>query len=118
MSRERLYNFAFFDEGSKREVRRAILKAVAIPGYQVPFAARIRAEAGLPTGAVGLITEPQQAEQILAEGSADIVLLARELLRNPRWPLRAAQELGAEVPWPASYLRAAKGTVPLRQPLA
>ena len=88
------------------------------PGYQVPFAARIRAEAGLPTGAVGLITEPEQAEQILAEGSADLVLLARELLRNPRWPLRAAQELGAEVPWPASYLRAAKGTVPLRQPLA
>jgi 2,4-dienoyl-CoA reductase-like NADH-dependent reductase (Old Yellow Enzyme family) len=92
-------------------------KIVLGPGYQVPFAARIRAEAGLPTGAVGLITEPQQAEQILAEGSADIVLLARELLRNPRWPLRAAQELGAEVPWPASYARAAKGSVPVRQPL-
>ncbi len=84
------------------------------PGYQVPFAARIRAEAGLATGAVGLITEPQQAEQILAEGSADLVLLARELLRNPRWPLRAAQELGAEVPWPAQYARAAKGSVPVR----
>jgi len=88
------------------------------PGYQVPFAARIRAEAGLPTGAVGLITEPQQAEQILAEGSADLVLLGRELLRDPRWPLRAAQALGAEVPWPAPYARAAKGPVPLRQPLA
>ena len=87
------------------------------PGYQVPFAARIRVEAGLPTGAVGLITEPQQAEQILAEGSADLVLLARELLRDPRWPLRAAQELGVEVPWPASYTRAAKGSVPLRQAL-
>ncbi len=84
------------------------------PGYQVPFAARIRAEAGLPTGAVGLITEPTQAEQILAEGSADLVLLGRELLRNPRWPLRAAQVLGAEVPWPASYARAAKGSVPIR----
>jgi 2,4-dienoyl-CoA reductase-like NADH-dependent reductase (Old Yellow Enzyme family) len=84
------------------------------PGYQVPFAARIRTEAGLPTGAVGLITEPQQAEQILAEGSADLVLLARELLRNPRWPLRAAQELGAETPWPASYARGAKGPVPIR----
>ncbi|GLH73732.1 FMN oxidoreductase [Geothrix limicola] len=84
------------------------------PGYQVPFAARIRAEAGLPTGAVGLITEPDQAERILAEGSADLVLLARELLRNPRWPLRAAQQLGAEVPWPASYARAAKGPVPIR----
>ena len=84
------------------------------PGYQVPFAARIRAEAGLATGAVGLITEPNQAEQILAEGSADLVLLARELLRNPRWPLHAAQVLGAEVPWPASYARAAKGSVPVR----
>ncbi|MDP1830431.1 MAG: NADH:flavin oxidoreductase/NADH oxidase [Geothrix sp.] len=87
------------------------------PGYQVPFAARIRAEAGLPTGAVGLITDPHQAEQILAEGSADMVLLARELLRDPRWPLRAAHVLGAEVPWPASYARAAKGSVPLRQAL-
>jgi 2,4-dienoyl-CoA reductase-like NADH-dependent reductase (Old Yellow Enzyme family) len=87
------------------------------PGYQVPFAARIRAEGGLPTGAVGLITEPQQAEQILADGSADLVLLARQLLREPRWPLRAAQELGAEVPWPASYARAARGAVPLRQAL-
>ncbi|MFZ1376737.1 MAG: NADH:flavin oxidoreductase/NADH oxidase [Geothrix sp.] len=87
------------------------------PGYQVPFADRIRTEAGLPTGAVGLITEPEQAEQILAEGSADLVLLARELLRDPRWPLRAAQALGAEVPWPAQYARAAKGPVPLRQGL-
>jgi len=87
------------------------------PGYQVPFAARIRAEAGLATGAVGLITEAAQAEQILAEGSADLVLLARELLRNPRWPLQAAQALGAEVPWPASYARAAAGPVPLRQAL-
>ncbi|HJV49345.1 MAG TPA: NADH:flavin oxidoreductase/NADH oxidase [Geothrix sp.] len=84
------------------------------PGYQVPFAARIRADAGLPTGAVGLITEPDQAERILAEGSADLVLLARELLRNPRWPLHAGQVLGAEVPWPASYARAAKGPVPIR----
>jgi len=84
------------------------------PGYQVPFAARLRAEAGLPTGAVGLITEPQQAEQILAEGAADLILLGRELLRNPRWPLHAAQVLGAEVPWPASYARAAKGAVPIR----
>ena len=88
------------------------------PGYQVPFAARIRAEAGLPTGAVGLITEPEQAEQILAEGAADLVLLARELLRNPRWPLQAAQALGAEVSWPAPYLRAARGYMPARQPLA
>jgi 2,4-dienoyl-CoA reductase-like NADH-dependent reductase (Old Yellow Enzyme family) len=88
------------------------------PGYQVPFAARIRAEAGLPTGAVGLITGPEQAEQILAQASADLVLLGRELLRDPRWPLRAAATLGAEAPWPASYLRAARGPVPTRQPLA
>lgn len=84
------------------------------PGYQVPFAARIRTEAGIATGAVGLITEPEQAERVLAEGSADLVLLGRELLRDPRWPLRAAQALGAEVPWPAPYARAARGPVPLR----
>ncbi|WP_291272423.1 NADH:flavin oxidoreductase/NADH oxidase [Geothrix sp.] len=87
------------------------------PGYQVPFAARIRAEAGLPTGAVGLITDAEQAEAILAQESADLVLLGRELLRDPRWPLHAAKRLGVEVPWPASYLRAARGPVPARQPL-
>lgn len=76
------------------------------PGYQVPFAAQVRSGAGVPTGAVGLITEPAQAEQILAEGSADVVLLARELLRDPSWPLRAAHELGAEVTWPVQYERA------------
>jgi 2,4-dienoyl-CoA reductase-like NADH-dependent reductase (Old Yellow Enzyme family) len=84
------------------------------PGYQVPFAQRIRTETTLPVGAVGLITEPAQAEAILAGGQADLVLLGRELLRDPRWPLRAARELGAEVPWPAPYARAAVGTVPLR----
>ena len=84
------------------------------PGYQVPFAARIRAEAEVATGAVGLITEPEQAEQILAEGSADLILLARQLLRNPRWPLHAAQVLNTKVSWPASYARAAAGPVPLR----
>ena len=84
------------------------------PGYQVPFAARIRAEAGLATGAVGLITDPEQAEAILAQGSADLVLLGRELLRDPRWPLHAAQALKAETPWPASYARAARGPVAVR----
>ncbi len=84
------------------------------PGYQVPFAARIRTDAGLPTGAVGLITEPCQAEAILSENKADLVFLGRELLRDPRWPLRAAQELGVETPWPAQYARAARGTVPIR----
>jgi 2,4-dienoyl-CoA reductase-like NADH-dependent reductase (Old Yellow Enzyme family) len=89
-------------------------KIPVAPGYQVPFAARIRTEAGVATGAVGLITEPQQAERILAEGAADLVFLGRELLRNPRWPLQAAEALGAEVPWPASYARAARGPVPVR----
>ena len=76
------------------------------PGYQVPFARRIRAESGVPTAAVGLITEAAQAEQIVADGSADMVLLARELLRNPRWPLMAAHALGASIAWPPQYERA------------
>jgi 2,4-dienoyl-CoA reductase-like NADH-dependent reductase (Old Yellow Enzyme family) len=76
------------------------------PGYQTPFAARIRAEAGIATGAVGMITEPAQAEQIVATGQADAVLLARQLLREPYWPLRAARELGADVSWPVQYQRA------------
>ncbi|MDZ5661498.1 NADH:flavin oxidoreductase/NADH oxidase [Nocardioides sp. S-58] len=79
------------------------------PGYQVPFARRLRTEAGVPTGAVGLITEPKQAEEILADGSADVVLLGRELLRDPHWPLRAAYELGETGTdlWPVQYRRAA-----------
>jgi len=76
------------------------------PGYQVPFAARIRAEAGIATGAVGLITEPAQAEAILARGEADLVLLGRELLRDPYWPRRAARELGADIAVPEQYARA------------
>lgn len=76
------------------------------PGYQVPFARRIRAESGIPTAAVGLITDAAQAEQIVADGSAEVVLLARELLRNPRWPLLAAHALGASVTWPPQYDRA------------
>lgn len=77
------------------------------PGYQVPLAASIRS-GGIATGAVGLITEPAQAEQILAEGSADVVLLARAALREPAWPWRAAAELGLTVeesPYPAAYWR-------------
>ena len=76
------------------------------PGYQVPFASRVRHEAGIASGAVGLITEPQQAEKVIASGDADAILLARALLREPHWPLRAAHELGAEVRWPPQYLRA------------
>ena len=76
------------------------------PGYQVPFAARVRREAGIASGAVGLITDPAQAEDVIAGGSADVVLLARALLRDPHWPLRAARELGAELSWPPQYDRA------------
>ena len=77
------------------------------PGYQVPFARQVREGSGLPVAAVGLITSPQQAEQVLAEGSADAVVMARELLRNPHWPLLAAAELGEDTElWPDQYLRA------------
>jgi 2,4-dienoyl-CoA reductase-like NADH-dependent reductase (Old Yellow Enzyme family) len=76
------------------------------PGYQVPLAARVRRAAGVPTGTVGLITEPEQAEEIVSTGQADLVLLGRELLRNPYWPRRAAAKLGVEAGWPAQYLRA------------
>lgn len=76
------------------------------PGYQTPFAAAIRAEANIATGAVGMITAPSQAEHILATGQADAVLLARELLRDPYWPLHAARELRADVEWPLQYARA------------
>jgi 2,4-dienoyl-CoA reductase-like NADH-dependent reductase (Old Yellow Enzyme family) len=76
------------------------------PGYQVPFAERIRAEAGIATGAVGLITEPEQAERIIGNGQADMVLLAREFLRDPYFPLHAAHSLGAQLEPTAQYLRA------------
>jgi 2,4-dienoyl-CoA reductase-like NADH-dependent reductase (Old Yellow Enzyme family) len=76
------------------------------PGYQVPFAARLKREAGVRTGAVGLITEPEQADAIVARGEADLILLARQLLRDPYWPLYAARALGREVAWPPQYLRA------------
>jgi 2,4-dienoyl-CoA reductase-like NADH-dependent reductase (Old Yellow Enzyme family) len=76
------------------------------PGYQVPFAERIRAEAAIATAAVGLITEPEQADAIVRAGQADLVFLARELLRDPYWPLHAATALGAEVTWPVQYERA------------
>jgi 2,4-dienoyl-CoA reductase-like NADH-dependent reductase (Old Yellow Enzyme family) len=76
------------------------------PGYQVPFAREIRRKAEIATGAVGLITEPEQAEAIIADGSADVVLLARAELRDPYWPLHAAKALGVAVPWPVQYERA------------
>lgn len=76
------------------------------PGYQVPFAERIRREAGIATGAVGLITTAAQADAIIADGHADVVLLARELLRDPYWPLHAASLLGVDLAWPEPYRRA------------
>ncbi len=85
-----------------------IAPSVAIPntaGYQVPFAEAIR-RAGVPTAAVGLITDPHQANAIIASGQADLVLIARESLRDPHWPLRAAKTLGAAVPAPQQYARA------------
>jgi 2,4-dienoyl-CoA reductase-like NADH-dependent reductase (Old Yellow Enzyme family) len=75
------------------------------PGYQVPFAARIRREAGIATGAVGLISEARQADAIVRDGRADAVLIARQSLRDPYWPLRAARELGVEMEVPTQYRR-------------
>jgi 2,4-dienoyl-CoA reductase-like NADH-dependent reductase (Old Yellow Enzyme family) len=81
----------------------------AAPGFQVPFAERIRKEAGIPTAAVGMITETEQADHILRTGQADLVFLARELLRDPYWPLRAADQLHQNGPWPKQYARAKRG---------
>jgi 2,4-dienoyl-CoA reductase-like NADH-dependent reductase (Old Yellow Enzyme family) len=82
-------------------------KIPVAPGFQAPFAARIRREAGIATGAVGLITEPVQADEIVRNEEADIVLLAREFLRDPYWPLHAAEALGHPISWPVQYERAA-----------
>ncbi|HET6249181.1 MAG TPA: NADH:flavin oxidoreductase/NADH oxidase [Tepidisphaeraceae bacterium] len=84
------------------------VKIPAGPGYQVPFAEKIRAEAGIPTGAVGMITQAKQAEEIIAGGKADVVLLARQMLQDPYWPLHAAAELGVDAQWPSQYGRAKK----------
>ena len=78
------------------------------PGYQVQFSARIRSEAEVTTGAVGLITEAAQAEKILEDGEADVILLARELLRNPYWPIQAQIELDGAADWPDQYKRVAE----------
>jgi len=84
----------------------ATARIPAGPGYQVPFAEGIRRDAAIATAAVGMITSPVQAETVIRSGQADLVLLARELLRDPQFPLRAARELGVEGPWPRQYLRA------------
>jgi len=83
------------------------------PGYQTAFAQKIRNEAKIMTGAVGMITSPVQAEHIIRTGQADAVIIAREFLRDPYWPLRAARELDQPIAWPVQYLRAApKGAQP------
>ncbi len=88
------------------------------PAFQTPFAEQIRKGAGIPTGAVGMITEAAQAAEIVRNGQADLILLAREFLRDPYWPLHAAATLGATASWPVQYLRAAhRGSVP-REPIA
>jgi 2,4-dienoyl-CoA reductase-like NADH-dependent reductase (Old Yellow Enzyme family) len=88
------------------------------PGYQTAFAERIRKETGLATGAVGMITDPAQADHVLRTGQADIVLLAREFLRDPYWPLHAAEALHQPGVWPQQYLRAAPRGSAARQPIA
>jgi 2,4-dienoyl-CoA reductase-like NADH-dependent reductase (Old Yellow Enzyme family) len=81
-------------------------KIPAGPGFQTPYAAAIRQDSGIAVGAVGLITSPEQAEQIIATGQAEVVFLARELLRDPYWPLHAARKLGVDIRWPSQYDRA------------
>ena len=85
------------------------------PGYQVPFARRIRNDTSLPVAAVGLITDSSQAEQVLVDGAADAVFVGRNLLREPMWPLKAAKELGVEdtLDWPTPYQSARyRGNIP------
>lgn len=87
------------------------------PAFQAPFAARIKVEAGIATAAVGMITEPEQANALVAEEKADMVFLARAMLRDPYWPVHAAAALGVEASWPKQYLRAAPAHSPARTAL-
>ena len=93
------------------------VKIPIAPGYQVPFAARIRKDAGIATAAVGMITDPAQANRIIADGEADLVLLAREMLRDPYFPLHAAAALNESATWPEQYLRAAPPQTQSRTPI-
>ena len=88
------------------------------PGYQVVHSETIHREAGIPTGAVGMITAPAQADQIIRNGQASLVLLAREMLRDPYWPLHAAEQLQQQVTWPIQYLRAARTKPEPRRPVS
>jgi len=87
------------------------------PGYQTEFAARIKRESGIVTGTVGMITGPVQADTIIRTGQADAVSLAREELRDPYWPLHAAEKLGQKISWPKQYLRAAHRDTAAREPI-
>jgi len=91
-------------------------KIIAGPGFQVPFAERIRREAGILTGAVGMIETKEQVAEILAKDRADLVFMAREFLRDPYWPLRTARELKQPMAWPPQYLRAAPPDSTQRKP--
>jgi len=91
-------------------------KIVAGPGFQVPFAERIRRDANIPTATVGLIETKEQVADILGKNQADLVLMAREFLRDPYWPLRTARELKQPMSWPAQYLRAAPADSTARKP--
>ena len=104
------------DVSSGGNVSTAVIPAG--PGYQAAFAGRIRHEAQIPTGAVGIITDPAQAEHILRTGQADLVLLARQMLRDPYWALHASASLGGGIGWPPQYLRASPAGTPQRQPIA
>jgi len=84
----------------------ATAKIPVKPGYQVEFADKVKKESGILTGAVGMITEPKQADEIIQEGEADLVIMAREFLRDPYFPLRAAHELSQDTKWPLQYERA------------
>jgi 2,4-dienoyl-CoA reductase-like NADH-dependent reductase (Old Yellow Enzyme family) len=88
------------------------------PGYQTHFSEQVRRHTGILTGAVGMIVDPAQADHILRTGQADLVLIAREFLRNPYWALHAADELGKKIAWPAQYLRAAGAGAPAREPIS
>jgi 2,4-dienoyl-CoA reductase-like NADH-dependent reductase (Old Yellow Enzyme family) len=92
-------------------------KIVAGPGFQVPFAERIRRDADILTGAVGLIETKEQVAEILANNQADLVFMAREFLRDPYWPVRTARELKQPMSWPVQYLRAAPPGSPEREPV-
>ena len=90
----------------------ATAKIPLAPGYQVPFAAKVKAATGLVTRAVGLIAAPEQAEAIVAEGQADFIAMARAFLDDARWVWHAAERLGAEISYPPQYARVSRATWP------